>query len=132
MSEQDIVLDSYDMFKAEDGYRNLTMLDNDPAWHAIVHAAMEQAGYTSYSMNRTGDSGKITFTFVTHARAAELQEQHHHSCRNSLGGVPNPVTTARVHEAMPQGRDETVGTSVQAAFAELPHMAIHDGLAGLR
>ncbi|MNR48758.1 hypothetical protein D3C85_1680380 [compost metagenome] len=48
---------------------------------------MENAGYTSYGMNRTCSEGKVTFTFVTHARAAELKEQHMHSCRNSLSGI---------------------------------------------
>ena len=91
-SNDSIKIDSYAMYKVEDGYRNITMADDDPGWHAIVHQAMENAGYTSYGMNRTGDEGKITFTFVTHAMAAVLKERHMHSCRNSLGGIfPNTL-----------------------------------------
>ena len=90
---QTFEIDSYSIWKPEDGYRNITMADDDPSWHAIVHQAMENAGYTSYGMNRTGSEGKITFTFVTHARAAELKEQHMHSCRNSLGGVLGTTIT---------------------------------------
>jgi hypothetical protein len=87
-----IKIDSYQMYKAEDGYRNITMAVDDPAWHAMVHAAMEVAGYTSYGMNRSGEDGKITFTFVTHAMASVLKERHMHSCRNSLGGIfPNKL-----------------------------------------
>lgn len=86
-SENSICIDSYAMYKVEDGYRNITMAVDDPGWHAIVHQAMEAAGYTSYGMNRTGEDGKITFTFVTHAMAAVLKERHMHSCRNSLSTI---------------------------------------------
>lgn len=85
MPREEIILDSYQMFKPEDGYYNVTTVDDDVVSN-IVNTAMIMAGYSIYSVNRTVE-GKRTITFVTNEKRAELHEAHMHSCRNSLGGI---------------------------------------------
>ncbi|ARV77252.1 hypothetical protein FDI21_gp081 [Pseudomonas phage Noxifer] len=91
MQPEHLNFDSYEMFKESDGYINITMLD-EQVMRTLLEKSMDLTGHSLYATNRTNGDGKVTLTFVTHARAAELKEQHLHSCRNSLGGIiPEPL-----------------------------------------
>lgn len=85
MPREEIILDSYQMFKPEDGYYNVTTVDDD-AVSNIVNTAMIMAGYSIYSVNRTVE-GRRTITFVTNEKRKVLHEAHLAACRNSLGGI---------------------------------------------
>jgi hypothetical protein len=80
-------IDSYKEFPVEDGYYHVTMSDATTEFNALINKALEAEGYVAYGLNRTGTNGKVTITYVTLERKAVLQEQHHASCRNSLGGI---------------------------------------------
>lgn len=108
MQPEDLKLDSYAMFKAEDGYINVTMSDI-PLVTKTVTAAMEASGHSVYGANRTGSNGLVTLTFVTNEQAALLKEMLHASCRNSLAGIiPEPLRVIQASIGSP-GTERDVG-----------------------
>ena len=105
------------MFKESDGYINITMLD-EHVMRTLLEKSMDLTGHSLYATNRTKGDGKVTLTFVTHARAAELKEQHLHSCRNSLGGIiPEPLQAI-------QASITSLGTERDVAPVD-PDTAVH-------
>ena len=92
MQPEHLMLDSYAMFKAEDGFINVPMLD-EQVMRGLLVKAFEGTGHHLYSTNRTQGDGKVTLTFVTSEHHARLCESHKESCRNSMGGIiPDSLT----------------------------------------
>lgn len=92
MQPEHLMLDSYAMFKAEDGFINITMLDERVMSDLLVKA-MEGTGHQLYGINRTQGDSKVTLTFVTNEHHGRLHEAHQHACRNSMGGIiPKELT----------------------------------------
>lgn len=123
MQPENLNLDSYEMFKEADGYINITMLD-EQVMRSLLEKSMDLTGHSLYATNRTKGDGKVTLTFVTKARAAELKEQHLHSCRNSLGGII-PESLKQVIGKMAELNQGTVATetffkTIVVPFEEKP------------
>jgi hypothetical protein len=70
------------------GFHVVEFTVNDPL-KAIALSALETKGYVVNAYSHRGTTEQ--YVLVTKAKQALLQEQMHHSCRNSLSGLTLPV-----------------------------------------
>jgi hypothetical protein len=115
-------------FTAENGYHVVEIHDKDEAFRQAVIEAMKAKGYDVHGFSDLGTS--VQYNFVTAEFAEVLKERHHHSCRNSAGGImPGRSLGGHYTEVLiPKDRESTPGGHL---YIPIDHQAYNDTIAAL-